>query len=657
MQKKSILIADSLYGSIQISSFEMRIISTPAFNRLHNIMQNSTVYLTFPSNQTKRFSHSLGVMHLSGQVFYNSLLNACDKVRDEFLDNICKEIDDMVNNILDKRDINLSHYLSDEYVDMIKDYKNIIIDEPLFRLNTPNNIKDGQIFVYQIIYQAVRLAALLHDIGHPPFSHAIEYSLTEVWNRIKIKKNKTERENEFCDIMKKHHTNLGKKEFHEQVSYLIIERLLESLIFASIPNNPEEAKVQILNILSYFTVLKIFNIFNKVGGSTVNKKVDADNSTIFRDLSKIFSNSLDTDRLDFVERDLVNSGFCVGHSNYDRFFRLMKLIKYQKKYIFCPSIRTLNNVEELFSRRISLYKYIICHHRAVKTDYLLSQIVITLAINYLKDPTKKNPDNDTQALSQDISGIWKAIDEVYSNKEYFDALIQWDDSLVLSTFRQQYFSEYKGKKDITSFQLEELLSNKKHYRSMIKRMNNFIITDNKAIETIDIDWKTFKNKFKKFKKLIINLEAHVKYFQKQKEEASEYGFFLRRFMEFLIALTMPVLNDTRNSISFENLVKKAAKKTVKNYKIKDHFVVFKNFKTGLEGSTPYLYQENEVIKLKDVSKIKEELRLKQLFYPPFFVYIMEDKMNIVNQDNFLLDLGMQIGKEINKIAKKIIKNS
>jgi len=650
MQKKPILIADSLHGSIQISSFEMRVISTPPFNRLHNIMQNSTVYLTFPSNQTKRFSHSLGVMHLSAQIFYYSLLNACKKVRDEFLDNIYKEIDKMIDDTEHKRD--LSHYLTN-YVELIKNYKNFNINEPLFKSNTPSNIKNEQIFAYQVIYQAVRLAALLHDIGHPPFSHAIEYSLNEVWGKIKKNRDKTERQEAFCNIMKKH-TKLGKKEFHEQVGYFIIDRLLDSLIYASIPNNEEEAKEQILNMLSYWMVLKIFNINNKVDNNTVSKNDDADDFIIFRNIHKIFSNSLDTDRLDYVERDLENSGFHIGHNNYDRLFRLMKLMKYKNNFIFCPSIRTLSNVEGLFNRRISLYKFVICHHRAVKTDYLLSQVVITLAINYLKKRTNKTSNTDTQVLSQDISGIWKAIDEVYSNKEYFDALIQWDDSLVFSTFRQRYFSEYKNKNDITSYQLEELLSNRKHYRSMIKRMNNFIEVDNKAIETIDIEWKELENKFKKLKNNINNLKNHVKDFQKQKEEVTRYGFFLRKFMEFLNSLT--VFNKSQISINFKHLVKEAAKKTVKNYKVKDHFVVFKYFKTGLEGTT-YLYQNNEVVKLEDVSKIREELRLKQLFYPPFFIYIMEEQENTIHQNDFLLNLGMQIGEGINKLVRKIIKNN
>lgn len=34
-------------------------------------------------------------------------------------------------------------------------------------------------FVYQCTLQAVRICALFHDVGHPPYSHVIENVLTK----------------------------------------------------------------------------------------------------------------------------------------------------------------------------------------------------------------------------------------------------------------------------------------------------------------------------------------------------------------------------------------------------------------------------------------------------------------------------------------------
>ena len=74
--KKGIYINDAIHGLISLTEYERRIVSTIGFNRLHDVYQNSTVYLTFPSNRTKRFEHSIGTMKLSSDMFFQSLLNA-----------------------------------------------------------------------------------------------------------------------------------------------------------------------------------------------------------------------------------------------------------------------------------------------------------------------------------------------------------------------------------------------------------------------------------------------------------------------------------------------------------------------------------------------------------------------------------------------------
>ena len=50
--KKGIYLNDSIHGLIPLSEYEKRIISSVGFNRLHDVYQNSTVYLTFPTNRT-----------------------------------------------------------------------------------------------------------------------------------------------------------------------------------------------------------------------------------------------------------------------------------------------------------------------------------------------------------------------------------------------------------------------------------------------------------------------------------------------------------------------------------------------------------------------------------------------------------------------------
>lgn len=66
---KNEMIADTVHGSIVLTEFEKKIMSHVAFNRLHDVYQNSTVYLTFPCNRTKRFEHSFGTMKICSDIF------------------------------------------------------------------------------------------------------------------------------------------------------------------------------------------------------------------------------------------------------------------------------------------------------------------------------------------------------------------------------------------------------------------------------------------------------------------------------------------------------------------------------------------------------------------------------------------------------------
>lgn len=113
---KDKIIRDPVYYDIPINSSEVSIMDTPEFQRLRNIKQTGLTSMVYPSANHVRFEHSIGCMHIAGEVSKN------------------------VGEVVDS--------------------------------------------------QLTRLAALLHDIGHPPFSHTLEiYGYShEYYTRKKIKK-------------------------------------------------------------------------------------------------------------------------------------------------------------------------------------------------------------------------------------------------------------------------------------------------------------------------------------------------------------------------------------------------------------------------------------------------------------------------------------
>lgn len=106
---------DPLCGFVTVNEIEQRIIDTAEFQRLRSIMQLGTTFLVYPSATHQRFEHSLGVLEVSTQLYDALAKNASNLA--------------ILGWQADKVDLNR---------------------------------------------QLLRLAALLHDVGHAPFSHAAE---------------------------------------------------------------------------------------------------------------------------------------------------------------------------------------------------------------------------------------------------------------------------------------------------------------------------------------------------------------------------------------------------------------------------------------------------------------------------------------------------
>lgn len=61
-------ITDPLYGNINLTKIESRLVSTPVFQRLHNIRQLGLGHLVFPSAGYSRFAHSVGACHNADRI-------------------------------------------------------------------------------------------------------------------------------------------------------------------------------------------------------------------------------------------------------------------------------------------------------------------------------------------------------------------------------------------------------------------------------------------------------------------------------------------------------------------------------------------------------------------------------------------------------------
>ncbi|MBI2602821.1 MAG: HD domain-containing protein [Deltaproteobacteria bacterium] len=137
-------IRGNLYGSIDISALEDRVIAHPIFQRLRRIKQTAFLSYVFPGASHTRFEHSLGVLHLAGW--------AWGKIKDNQT---------------------RLRFLCSSYQDF-KKLEREASPGLIHGLLAPTFPWIDDIFSSDYVFQTLRLAAMLHDVGHPPFSHSGE---------------------------------------------------------------------------------------------------------------------------------------------------------------------------------------------------------------------------------------------------------------------------------------------------------------------------------------------------------------------------------------------------------------------------------------------------------------------------------------------------
>jgi uncharacterized protein len=132
MSRGKIEIRDPIHVFVELDDAEQALLDSSPLQRLRSISQLALTYLVYPGATHRRFEHSLGVMELATRIF---------------------EI------VVDDR--NVAHESVRELVTM----------------------SDAERSYWKMV---LRMAALCHDLGHLPFSHASEELLPDGWDHERI---------------------------------------------------------------------------------------------------------------------------------------------------------------------------------------------------------------------------------------------------------------------------------------------------------------------------------------------------------------------------------------------------------------------------------------------------------------------------------------
>lgn len=249
-------IRDPVHNFISLREKEQRVLGTPTLQRLRGIRQLALACLVYPGALHTRFDHTLGVMHVAGQMAKSLELSDDDTA-------------------------------------------------------------------------TVRLAALLHDLGHGPFSHVSEYALERYADRSKLQ------------------AHQKKEKIHEVVTGLMVT------------NNQS-----ILDALGKQDCEKLVRLLASGHGERV--------------LRQIVSGPLDADKQDYLLRDSYFCGVQYGVFDHHQFHRSLVSVQQHDQHDHELMIRQdgVHAVEQFVLAKYYLTTNVYRHKVRLVTDQMIVRAIV-----------------------------------------------------------------------------------------------------------------------------------------------------------------------------------------------------------------------------------------------------------------------------------------
>ena len=355
-------IRDIIYGFIEVDEQELEIINHRIFQRLRRIKQLAFTDLIYPGASHTRFEHSLGVMQMATY---------------------------MCNHIMDK------------YGDTLRD-------------NLYGKTKEEFVHEGKKALKVVRLAALLHDVGHAPFSHTGE------------------------ELMPYRDASRKERYKHEDYSIKAIE-----VYFADIIENHK---------LNSGLGINVDDVTSLLGKRSVKGA-----GGLHFSLKPIISGQLDADRADYLLRDSAHIGVDYGKYDMWRLINSVALAKGEGETpVFAIVEKGLHVAESLVIARYHMFQQVYFHKVRRIYDFhateALKEIMPLLGCESVTFPPPSQIEYYMKLDDWTVLGAISANDNkkhcgIIKNRLHYKMKDETDDPPGNDDIRRfvKYETEYKGK--------------------------------------------------------------------------------------------------------------------------------------------------------------------------------------------------------------------
>ncbi|MDD6263015.1 MAG: HD domain-containing protein [Clostridiales bacterium] len=297
------VIHDCVWGTVTFYPWELRVIDSPLLQRLRRINQLGLAEMTYPSAQHSRFEHTLGVAAVLSK---------------------------MISSI--NQDENLS----------ARKKKRLIPDGNIYKL---------------------RMAALLHDVGHCFFSHVSESAYGVM--------------PEFAALREKFGI-FRSAQPHEILGYMIINTPSFAGFMERESGYPFGEGETAKELLS--------DIGRMIVGAYLEPRIDPDSGERECDyyMTQLINGQFDADSLDYLRRDSYATGIALSY-HIDRFLYKLRMAEYRSEGItglyLTVASSGISTVEEMVFSKLQLTRHIYRHQKVMATESLVADVVEGLQYN------------------------------------------------------------------------------------------------------------------------------------------------------------------------------------------------------------------------------------------------------------------------------------